>query len=259
MPGLELLRANMPVSGFPREVHEALSIGLLERGGEVYRHRRGAEIVGVDDITFVNPFEPHSSTATTADGFAYRAFQPDPQWLEALCGQLGVKTMAFQKPAVRDAALAKRLLELHRDLERPISNLEVAERLQNAFIELLRRYGDAKFVPQVRLESQGVRLARDYLEANLMRNVTLEELARVSGLSAFYFSKTFASVHGVPPHVYQTCQRVELAKTLLRGGQSAAEVAITVGFFDQSHLNRHFKRLVGVSSAVYQHATARTS
>jgi AraC-like DNA-binding protein len=252
VPGLELLCANMPVAGFPREVHEALSIGLLERGGEIYHHRRGAEIVGVNDITFVNPLEPHSSTATTTEGFTYRAFQPDPQWLEALCGQLGAKMMAFRAPAVRDAALAGRLLELHRDLECPASNLEVTERVTNAFIELLQRYGDAKLEPQVRSEPRGVRLARDYLETNLGRNVTLNELARVAELSAFRLSRMFASVIGVPPHVYQTARRVERAKVLLRGGRSAAEVALEVGFFDQSHLNRHFKRLVGVSSAAYQ-------
>jgi AraC-like DNA-binding protein len=255
VPGLELLRANQGVSGFPREVHEAFSIGLIERGGEIYQHRRGRDIASTDDISFVNSLEPHSSVATTPDGFSYRAFQPDPAWLESLCEQLGVRPMAFKQPVVRDARLAQRLLELHRDFERPASNLELAERAQNAFVELLRCHGDAKLEPRVLLESRGVRLARDYLETHLTEHVTLEELARVAGLSAFYLSKMFARIYGVPPHVYQTSKRIERAKVLLRDGRSSADVALEVGFFDQSHLNRHFKRLVGISSASYQRET----
>jgi AraC-like DNA-binding protein len=257
VPGLELLRANQLVSGFPREIHEAFSIGLIERGGEIYQHREGRDVASMDDISFVNPLEPHSSVAATPDGFSYRAFQPDPAWLGALCEQLGVPSMAFKQPVVRDAVLVKRLLELHRDFERPTSSLELAERVQNAFVELLRRYGDAKLELGLKLESQGVRVAREYLEANVERNVTLEELARVADISSFHLSKMFARVYGVPPHAYQTSKRVERAKTLLREGFDAAQVAITVGFFDQSHLNRHFKRLVGVSSAVYQRETHR--
>jgi AraC-like DNA-binding protein len=255
VPGLELLRANQLVSGFPREVHEAFSIGLIEHGGEIYQHRGGRDVASVDDISFVNPLEPHSSVAATPDGFSYRAFQPDPAWLELLCEQIGVRPIAFKQPIVRDAALAKRLLDLHRDFEHPASSLELAERVQAAFVELLQRYGDAKLESEVLLESSGVQLARDYLETHLTENVTLEELARVAGLNAFHFSKVFARVYGVPPHLYQTSKRIERAKRLLREGGILADVAITVGFFDQSHLNRHFKRLVGVSSALYQRET----
>jgi AraC-like DNA-binding protein len=259
VPGLELLRAHQLVSGFPREVHEAFSIGVIERGGEIYQHRRGRDVASTEDISFVNPLEPHSSVAATSHGFSYRAFQPDPAWLEALCEQIGVRFMAFKQPVVRDAELAKRLLELHRELEHPISDLELTERVQNAFVELLRRYGDAPLTWLLSPESRGASAARDHLEANFCRNVSLDELARVAGLSPFHLSKTFARVYGVPPHVYQTSKRVERAKTLLRKGHDLAEVAITVGFFDQSHLNRHFKRLVGVSSALYQRETTTRS
>ncbi|NUR87733.1 MAG: helix-turn-helix domain-containing protein, partial [Nonomuraea sp.] len=56
------------------------------------------------------------------------------------------------------------------------------------------------------------------------------------------------------PHAYQTTLRVRQARRLLDAGVRPAEVAAEVGFTDQAHLNRHFKRILGVPPAAYQRA-----
>jgi AraC-like DNA-binding protein len=259
MPQLELLRAKMPVSGFPREVHEALSIGLLEDGGEIYQHRHGSDVASPQDISFVNPLEPHASSAATADGFVYRAFQPDPDLLAALTLEVTGRSqaIAFCQPTVCDAALAARLIALHRDLETPLDALEIGVRLRLALLELLRRYGDIVLHPN-KTEHSAVGVVLEYLEAHLSENTSLETLAGLVQLSPFHLAKSFAKVVGVPPHVYLTTRRIEHAKRLLRQGSTPAAVALEVGFFDQSHLNQKFKRFVGVTSAAYQQTT-RTS
>jgi len=55
----------------------------------------------------------------------------------------------------------------------------------------------------------------------------------------------------MPPHAYQTQLRVLRAKALLRAGQPAARVAASTGFFDQSHLSRHFRWLVKLTPGRY--------
>ena len=58
----------------------------------------------------------------------------------------------------------------------------------------------------------------------------------------------FKQTTGLPPHQFVIHQRVERAKLLIVEGQlSLAQIALAVGFSDQSQLNRHFKRLVGVT------------
>jgi AraC-like DNA-binding protein len=259
MPGLELLHAELPTSGFPREVHEALSVGLLECGGEIYQHRMGNDVASPEDISFVNPLEPHASRAATAEGFVYRAFQFDPDWLVALTLEATGRSqmVVFRQPTVQDAALAGRLLELHRDLESPLDALEVGVRVRLGLLELLRRYGDTTLLPS-KPEHSVVAVVLEYLEAHLGENTSLERLADLVQLSPFHLAKSFAKMVGVPPHIYQTARRVERAKGLLRQGIAPAEVALAVGFFDQSHLNKKFKGLVGVTSGVYQQTT-RTS
>lgn len=88
----------------------------------------------------------------------------------------------------------------------------------------------------------------------LNTNISLEQLAELTNLNRSYLIRVFRKTVGMPPYVYLTQVRVERAKLLLRQGMSPAETAIAVGMTDQSHLNRHFKRIVGVTPGQYRQA-----
>ena len=84
--------------------------------------------------------------------------------------------------------------------------------------------------------------------------VDLDTLARASGLSRFQVVRVFKRRYGLPPHCYQLQRRLGLAKKRLRDGVRPAQVAMELGFVDQSHLTRQFKRLFGVTPAHYARA-----
>jgi AraC family transcriptional regulator len=88
----------------------------------------------------------------------------------------------------------------------------------------------------------------DFIETNLERDVRLEELAQISGLSRFYFSRLFKQTMQLTPYQYIIRRRVERAKELLQRTQlPIADIALECGFSSQSRLSYHFKRIVGVS------------
>ncbi len=96
-----------------------------------------------------------------------------------------------------------------------------------------------------------MRLAREYLEDNFAENVPLAALAKVVNLSPFHLARVFGKEVGIPLHAYQAQARVRHARDLLLRGWPVARVAQQTGFADQSHLARHFKRLVGVPPGSY--------
>lgn len=77
-------------------------------------------------------------------------------------------------------------------------------------------------------------------------------------MSPFHLARSFTAHTGVAPHAYQLHLRVGRARALLAEGAAPAEVATRTGFCDQSHLGRHFRRLVGVTPGAYARG-ARTS
>lgn len=99
--------------------------------------------------------------------------------------------------------------------------------------------------------SPGIRRALRHIERHYTDPLQLDELAALSGLSVCRFVTVFRRQIGLTPHRFICRCRVRLAKTLLRQGVPAAQAATEAGFFDQSHLSRHFKSFCGVTPGRY--------
>lgn len=118
-------------------------------------------------------------------------------------------------------------------------------------IHLLKNYSASKKQmgdPIGGLTTFAIRQIVDYINDRLEENLSLLELATVVRMSPHYFSSLFKQSMGVSPYQYVIRCRVQRAEQLLRQGkQTIAEIAKQVGFAHQSHLNYHFKRLMGVT------------
>ena len=102
------------------------------------------------------------------------------------------------------------------------------------------------------LPKSQLRQVIEYIYDHLDQGLTLAELAAVVQMSPNYFVSLFKQSIGVTPHQYVIYCRVEQAKKLLQQGElTIAEIANSLGFAHQSHLNYHFKRLVGVTPKVF--------
>jgi AraC-like DNA-binding protein len=157
--------------------------------------------------------------------------------------------------------LAGRFLGLHRALEDGGTVLRREAVLLDLLLEIagppaLRLNGGP---PSVR-ENAAIRRAREFLDGDGGERVSLRALAALAGMSPFHFHRLFRRQTGLPPHEYLIRRRLLRARALLRRGEPASGVAAETGFADQSHLTRHFKRLLGLAPAAYARGreTART-
>ncbi len=133
-------------------------------------------------------------------------------------------------------------------------NLYAESLAQTLVLHLLRTSSTLPAIhtlPERALTQGQVSKVRDYINDRLDQHITLAELADVVALSRTHFSRLFKQSTGVAPYHYVIRCRVERANFLLRKGEmTLAEVARAVGFADHSHLDRHFKRIMGVSPNV---------
>jgi len=151
----------------------------------------------------------------------------------------------------QDAQLASLLLALHAALVGPgeEDRLYVDTIAVQLAIRLLQEHGTAPL--QLREYRHGLsrvkmRLVLDYLNTYMDRNIQLAELARLVEMSQFHFLRLFRTSCGKTPHQYLVERRVEVAKSiLLHDDVSLADVAYRLGFTDQSHFTRHFRRITG--------------
>ena len=98
-----------------------------------------------------------------------------------------------------------------------------------------------------------LRLIREYIDANLEKNVRLDELARRANLSKYHFARAFKQSAGVPPHTYLIKRRVERARELLSDtSMPLAEVALVAGFSNQSHFTCRFREQIGMTPSSYR-------
>lgn len=215
------------------------------RRRRAYDLDRHANAASPAQVTLLPPHVPHDGRAATAHGFRKRVLYLDPDVLGA-----GLAGAAVDRPAVADPLLRHRVHQLHEVLRHPGEDLQAQSRL--ALIGERLRHHLRGLTPPPQQRDRGVADAlRDLLDARSPHGVTLDEAARLLGASPTHLVRAFTREHGVPPHRYLTGRRVDLARRLLLDGHPPAEVAVAAGFYDQAHLGRHFRRLVGTTPARY--------
>lgn len=253
--GLELLRAHYVTHSFAPHSHEGFALGTIETGIETFRYRRATHFAPAGSVVIVSPGESHTGSAALAEGWRYRMLYPEVEILREVASALSGRPRpvpSFSQPVVDDPALAAELLRLHATAEARAEPLERTSRLHAAFARLIARHADSLHLePRIAPEPELVRRLRDYLEERATTSVRLEDLAVLAGMSAFRTLRVFEQAVGMPPHAYLTHLRVARARTLLTHGTPLAQVAALAGFYGQSHLTRHFKRIVGVTPGQY--------
>jgi AraC family transcriptional regulator len=129
----------------------------------------------------------------------------------------------------------------------------LVESLANVLaVHLIRHTTGARRLPASAdgvLPHRKLRTVIEYIMENLEGSLTLEQMAAIVHLSPYHFARQFKATTGLPPYQYVIARRVERAQHLLWADSELglAEVALRVGFPDQSHFSFHFKRIVGVT------------
>jgi AraC-like DNA-binding protein len=255
LSNLELLHATYVTHTFAPHIHEGYVIGVIEQGAEQFAYRRRQHIAPAGSIVFINPGEMHTGSSAAEHGWTYRTLYPSIDLLQRAVSDLTGRSRDipfFAEAVVHDPEMMMEISLTHRALEEQASALERESRLLWTLSRLILRYADDHPRPHpVTKEHMAIQLVRSYLEENYAENISLEELAAIAHLSPFHLLRSFRDQVGLPPHAYQIQTRIKHAKSMLGRGLPCIDTAIAVGFADQSHFTKHFKRIVGVPPGLY--------
>jgi AraC-like DNA-binding protein len=261
----EVFHARFVDYAYPPHVHDAWTVFIVDDGWIRYdletRHR-GA---GGERVTILPPHVVHDGRAGAGGGFRKRVLYLSTDVLdERLTGR------AVDQPDIAEPALRRAVHALHRALDHPDDALEAEARLALVGDRLRAHLGDPPSGAASRLRGSlgglppGVRdrysgrLAgdlRDLLDERLFERTTLAQAGRDLGASPSHLVHCFTGTFGIAPHQYVTARRIDAARRRLLDGEPIALVAAGVGFYDQAHFTRQFKRHVGTPPGRYALST----
>ncbi len=258
LPGVDLLRARYIRHTFARHAHDGYVIAAVTGGVEGIGLPGGPERAGPGQVVLINPEVPHTAYAGAEGGWSYRVLYPSREVVASVAAEATALrgTPSFTAHVLDDPWAARMIADVHRAAEGddPLA-ADTAMRLVVA--RLLAGHAAASPSAPAPAAPHGAgpaaaARARDLLAASLTRPPSLARLAADTGTSPFALLRAFKRAYGLPPHAWLTGERVRAARRLLEAGLGPADTAAAVGFTDQSHLNRHFGRIVGVPPGAYQ-------
>ena len=253
IPGTELIIANNS-SRMWRVFHETYTICSCAQAATDWRYG-GKEFSLVDGGNMLmEPGETHCNTAVykPAD---YNVLLISPTVVTDAAKELGVSTTPHLRSASNDDL--RLFLTLYRfcsAVETGASLLE-QQSLFSACVGILLEHTERR-PPTLGGTKAHLAVARIKccLLERFAESVSLDELVTLSGLSRFHLVRIFAKHVGMAPHAFQIKVRINAARALLKAGVPPVSVSTDVGFSDQSHFTRHFKRAWGVTPSRYANA-----
>lgn len=254
---IDLLKATYTTYVFPKHLHETYVIEIVEQGVDEFFCAGTMYTAPAGSIILINPYEVHTGRSAGKSPLVYRCMYPSAALMRKVI--YGLIETDCQPPnftchVIQDRYLFKKLLQLHYVLENGEDELKCDALLLMTFSYLVQQFSENSLaLKQYECENFAIHRVKDCLIENYAEKISLNTLSQFTGISPFYLLRSFRNIFGIPPHEFLTNIRVERAKRLLASDMPIAQVAYETGFCDQSHLTRHFKRLVGLTPGQYAH------
>ncbi|MGF6985606.1 AraC-like DNA-binding protein [Paraburkholderia atlantica] len=254
--GIESLRAHFSGHAYDPHDHDDMLIGYTEQGVQRFQCHRSLHTSVPGRAILIEPGALHDGHAPEAGGFTYAMMYLPQAWVERaarrldLPGLAGVEA-AFGHTLVDDRALVEAIRQAFIALHGNEGRLARDQTLDRLLLRLGAQLRDAPLTGDS-AASPAIARVRDLLHEHMDGNLGLDELAELAGIDRFRLTRLFQRAFGTSPHAYLVRLRLRAARRLLANGRTPAQVAAEVGFADQSHLGRWFRRAYRMTPAAYR-------
>ncbi len=239
--------------------HATLSIGAITEGVASFDNGTQTDLLTPSALVIINPETLHACNPIEGEARSYRMLYLDTTWCAQLQNSLfgGVESyIPLGRTLVEDTDVLQSYHALVDMLLDPQAlYLEKEEALEDFALLLFGRYSDREGIsePIPPLQRERTEKIQNYLREHLSNNPTAADLAHAADVSPSHLIRLFKDATGLTPRRYLFELRIEKARELLSTtSMPIAEIALELGFFDQSHLNRVFKQIVACTPYEYR-------
>lgn len=242
---IERIEAFFSGHGYDPHRHDTYAIGRTLAGVQSFEYQKTLRHSLPGGTLVLHPDELHDGMAGTEAGFRYRMIYVEPVLIQQI---LGGQPLPFIKGALSTDVRLYRACEVFMQaMDCPLEALQEQDALFDLAHALQAVGGKSR--ARRRFDYRAAERAREYIHGRQGASVTLEELEQVSGRERWSLSRDFRALYGTSPYRYVTLRRLDLCRQLLRSGFNLVDAALAAGFFDQSHMTRHFIASHGLSPA----------
>ena len=179
--------------------------------------------------------------------------------VEEIASEVGIprQRLCFNTPLVAEDSLIRHVvaeLVIEGAESSNLSRMLIGVAGRHIAAHLIARYvGSAREAKHVTLPEWKLRRVLDYIEANIVRDIGLEEVSEIVDMTPHYFCRAFRKAVGVPPYRYLLGRRIERSKELLTETEkSIVEIALDVGFLSHAHFGSTFLKVAGCTPTGYR-------
>lgn len=254
---VEMMIAEYYTQSFAKHSHDDFPLGVIEKGAMAFYFRRKNLIAPKGTVNLSYPGEIHNGHSLNEDGWKYRMFYFNLSVLKNIFYEFQNRKSDlpfFPHGVIDDPYLASYLLKLHIELEQNnLAALEIDAYIMHTISYLIFRHSDHNCAFKTKkIGHRSIQKVIEYINAYYAQNINLTELSTVAGVSPYHFTRIFDKELGITPHAYLIQTRIKKARQLLFSHKKLVDIAMDTGFNDQSHLNRRFKQILGVTPQQYR-------
>jgi AraC-like DNA-binding protein len=238
---------------FPNHFHDYYVIGFIESGERCLSCKNREYTIEPGDLLLFNPRDNHTCEQTDGRTLDYRCINVPPETMSKAAFEITGKEYLpyFAPPVVFHSELVPLLRELHMIIMEEERGFRKEEIFFFLLEQLIKEFSEEGIEPSLAEENRETRIICNFLEENYMKNITLDELSELTGLSKYYLLRSFTKQKGISPYRYLETIRIDRAKKLLEQGVLPIEAALQTGFADQSHFSNFFKKFIGLTPKQY--------
>lgn len=257
MPFAESRCANDSAACYAPHSHATLSIGAVDGGHSVFRRDGQQQHLSRGDVVLIPADEIHSCNPEEDGRWSYQMLYLDPVWADSLVGEMGALDAVVLNRLPEDISpqrIHARLSRLNQRLFGVAEDEDKAEALVLFVGDLFGSGKARRFARDAKPDVVRLTRVKQMISARCTESLTLADLAHEAQMSRYHFVRLFRRQVGMTPHAWQLDQRIVRARGLLDQDLPLADIALQLGFADQSHFQRAFKQRVAASPGEYQNA-----